>query len=123
MTNTTASTPVARAAVAEAVRIAADRSLRTTDTAQAAVQQSLDFANQINRDVFSLWTSAIETNLQASIEVQNAALASSQTLFDTSANLGKDALSRWVAVARQAQTATLNAYQSSTKLFGSLTHE
>jgi translation elongation factor EF-Ts len=129
MTNTTpstASTPVSRAAVDEAVRIAADSSRRATDNAQAAVaagQQFLDFANQINRDLFSLWTSAVETSLQATFETQNAALASSQSLFDTSAKINKDALNRWIDVARQSQATTLKAYQSSTKLFGSLTHE
>jgi len=124
MTNTTASTPVSRAAVDEAVRIAADSSRRTTDNAQAAVaagQQILDVANQISRDAFSLWTSAVQTNLETTFAAQNAALASSQTLFDTSAKLGKDTLTQWVEVTRQAQATTLKAYQSSTKLFGSLT--
>jgi hypothetical protein len=123
MTNTThstASTPTAHAAVDEAVRIAADNARRTTDTALAAVaagQQVLDFANQLNRDVFALWTSAVETSLRTTFAAQNAALASSQTALDTSANLSKDALSRWADVARQAQATTLKAYQSSTKLF------
>ena len=66
-------------------------------------------------------TSAIETGLQTTFEAQNAVLANSQTLFDTSAKLNKDALDQWVGVARQAQATTLKAYQSSTKLFGSLT--
>ncbi|GAC1330141.1 MAG: hypothetical protein NVSMB2_28880 [Chloroflexota bacterium] len=58
MANTnTASTTAASAAVDEAVRIAADSSRRTIDTAQATVaatQRYLDLASQINRDVFSL---------------------------------------------------------------------
>jgi len=55
--------------------------------------------------------------------VQNAALASSQTLFETSAKLSNDALRRWVEVARQAQATTLKTYQSTTKLLSSLTQE
>jgi len=126
MANTTAATPGARAAVDEAVRIAADSARRTTDTAQAAIvasQQILDFATQVNRDVFALWTSAVETSLQTTFAAQNAALASSQSLFDTSATLGKDTFSRWADVARQAQAKTLSAYQSATKLYGNLSRQ
>jgi hypothetical protein len=86
----------------------------TTNTASAA--------NQINRDLFSLWTTAAEASLHTTFEAQNAALASSQSLFETSTKLGNDAVSRMVDVARQAQATTLKTYQSSTKLLGSLTH-
>jgi hypothetical protein len=122
----TATTTAASAAVDEAVRIAADSSRRTIDTAQATLvagQRYLDFVNDINRDLLSLWTTAAETSLHTTFEVQNAALASSQALFETSAKLTNDALRRWVDVARQAQATTLKAYKSSTKLLGSLTQE
>jgi hypothetical protein len=122
----TATTTAASAAVDEAVRIAADSSRRSLDSAQATVaasQKYLDLASQINRDFFALWTTAAETSLHTTFEVQNAALASSQALFETSAKLTNDALRRWVDVARQAQATTLKAYKSSTKLLGSLTQE
>jgi|GraSoiStandDraft_41_1057321.scaffolds.fasta_scaffold658138_3 hypothetical protein len=122
----TATTTAASAAVDEAVRIAADNSRRTLDTAQATVaagQRYLDLASQINRDFFALWTTAAESGLHTTFDVQNAALASSQTLFETSAKLSNDALRRWVEVARQAQATTLKTYQSTTKLLGSLTQE
>jgi hypothetical protein len=122
----TATATAANAAVDEAVRIAADSSRRTLDSAQATVaasQRYLDLAGQINRDFFALWTTAAESSLQTTFEVQNAALASSQSLFETSAKLSTDALRRWVDVARQAQATTLKSYQSTTKLLGSLSHE
>ena len=59
----------------------------------------------------------------ASVEAQNAALASSQALLDTSTKLSQDVLSRWVDVARQAQATTLKTFHSSTKPLGGLTHE
>jgi hypothetical protein len=125
-TPNTAATNAASAVVDEAVRITADNSRRRTETAQAALgasQRYLDFANQVNRDVFSLWSSAAEASLQTTFEVQNAALVSSQALIETSTKLGKDALSRWADVARQAQATSFKTYQSSTKLPGSLTNE
>jgi hypothetical protein len=125
MANPNIATPTAAsAAVDEAVRIAADGSRRTLDTAQATVaasQRYLDLASQINRDFFSLWTTAAETSLQTAFEIQNAALTSGQALFETSTKLGTDALRRWVDVAREAQKTTLKSYQSTTKLVGSLT--
>ena len=129
MTNTipsTASTPVSRAAVDEAVRIAADSSRRTTDTAQAAIaagQQVLDFANQINRDVLSLWTTVVETSLKTTFDAQNAALTSSQTRI-RHVREGQQGRAQPLGRGRpQAQATTLKTYQSSTKLVGSLTHQ
>ena len=93
----TATTGAASAAVDEAVRIAAESSRRTVDTAQAAIaagRRSMDFANQANRDLFAVWTAAAEASLQTTFDVQNAALANSQALFETSASLSKDALNR-----------------------------
>lgn len=122
----TTSTHAAKAIVDEAVRITADNARRTTDTAQAALTTSrhyVDVANQINRDLFSLWTSVAEASLHTTFDLQNAALASSQALFETTANLRKDALSRWVELARQTQATALKTYQSSRDLLGSLTQE
>ena len=78
-TNTTSTTATTASAVDEAARIAADTSRRTLDTAQATVaagQRYLDLASQINRDFFALWTTAAESSLHTTFEVQNAALAS-----------------------------------------------
>ena len=96
---------------------------RLPSAAIAAGQRYLDVANQINRDLFSVWTHAAEGSLQTTFEAQNAALANSQTMLDTSAELGKDALSRWVDVVRQAQATSLKTFRSSTKLVCSVTHE
>ncbi len=124
-TNTT-STTAASAALDQAVRIAADTSRRTIDSTQATVaagQGYLDFASQINRDLFPVWTTAAEASLQTTFEVYNVALAGSQALFEASAKLSNDAFCRWVDVARQAQASILRSYQSTTKLLGSLTQE
>ena len=124
MANTNTPTPNAASAVIdEAVRITTVGSRRTSDAAQAASRKYLDFANQINRDLFSLWTTASETSLKTTFEAQNAALANSRALLDTSTRLSQDVLSRWADLARQAQATTLKTYQSSTRLLGGLTNE
>jgi|SRR5579859_1496659 len=89
--------------------------------AAVAGEQFVDCANQLNRDVFAMWTSAVETGLQATFEAQNTALASGQAWTETTTKLSTDALGRWAAVARQAQATTLKAYQSSTRLLDTLT--
>ena len=76
-------------------------------------------AQAIVDDFVALTTSAATASLKTTFELQNAALANSQTLFDQSASLAKDALSRWSDVARQAQAATLKTYQVGAQLLGS----
>lgn len=124
MANTSTATPhTASAVVDEAVRITAQGSRRTTENAQAALAASrryLDQANQMNRDLFALWTASAQASLQTSFDVQNAAFASGQAFLESSATISKDALLRWADVASQAQAATLKAYQSNAKLFENL---
>jgi hypothetical protein len=120
---TTAST-TASSAVDEAVRIAAEGSRRTTQTAQAAVQASrkyFDLGVQINRDLVDLWTTAANAGLEMAFEAQNVYLANTQTGIDSWASLSKDAYRRIADLTRQAQQVTLKSYEASNKLFQSLT--
>src|SRR5712691_7677178 len=111
MANPSTATPHAASAVVdEAVRITAEGSRRTTENAQAAVaagRRYFDQANQLNRDLFALWTASAEASLQTSFEVQNAAFASGQAFLESYASISKDAYRRWANVARQAQVATI----------------
>ena len=121
---TTATATAASTAVDEAVRIAAESSRRTTQSAQAAVQASrkyFDLGVQINRDLADLWTASADAGLQTAFDAQNAYLASAQTGIDTWTSLSKDAFNRWAALTRQAQSITLKSYEASNKLFQSLT--
>ena len=122
-TNHTPTTHAARAAVDDAVQIATANVHQTTAAAQAASQRYLDFVNQTNRDVLSLWTSVAEASLHTMFGVQNAALSSSQAAYNTSAKVTQDVISQWVGQARQAQATTLKTLQSSTKLLDRVSHE
>jgi len=121
MANPTTTTP--SAAVDEALRIANQNAGRTTGTAQAAVglgRTYLDQTAKANRDLFALWTASIEVGLKTAFEFQNAALAATQPMFDTSISLSKDAFSRQAELARRAQATTLKAYQDNARLAHSL---
>ena len=125
MPNPSTATPnSASAVVDEAVRVAAEGSRRTTESAQAALlagRKFFDQATQFNRDLFALWSSGADAAFQTAFDVQNAAFASAQAWLDSSASLSKDSLRRWAELTRQAQATTLKSYKSSAKLFDSLT--
>ena len=125
MANPTTVTQTSTSVVDEAVRIAADNSRRSTQSAQAALQAGrkyFDHASQVNRDLFALYTAGLDAGLQTFIEVQNAALTSGQTLLDTSAGLTRDAFRRWADLARQAQATTVKTYQANAKLLEGYTN-
>ena len=125
MANPTTVTQTSTSVVDEAVRIAADNSRRSTQSAQAALQAGrkyFDHASQVNRDLFALYTAGLDAGLQTFIEVQNAALTSGQTLLDTSTGLTRDAFRRWADLARQAQATTVKTYQANAKLLDGYTN-
>jgi len=124
MANPTTVTQTATSVVDEAVRIAADNSRRSTESAQAALQAGrkyFDHVAQVNRDLFALYTAGLEAGLQTIVDFQNAALSNSQTLLDTSAGLTRDAFRRWADLTRQAQTTTVKTYQANAKLLDGFT--
>jgi len=119
-TTTTAPQSAASSAVDEAIRIAADGSRRTAESAQAAVQATrtyFDQVNQVSAELFKIWASTADAALQSAFDYQNAAFANGQAGFETWAGLSKDGLRRWAELTRQTQATTLKAYQASLKLF------
>ena len=124
MANPTTVTQTATSVVDEAVRIAADNSRRSTESAQAALQAGrtyFDHVAKINRDLFALYTAGVDAGLQTFVDFQNATLTNSQALLDSSAGLTKDAFRRWADLARQAQTTTVKTFQANAKFFESVT--
>jgi hypothetical protein len=120
----TAAQTAATSVVDQAVRIAADNSRRSTESAQAALQAGrkyFEHVAEVNRDLFSLYTAGLDAGLETFVDYQNAALANTAVLFDTSANLTKDAFRRYTDLARQAQATTVKTYQGNAKLFDSFT--
>src|SRR5207248_8074392 len=96
---TPSTTPAAASAVVdEAVRITAQGSKRTTESAQAALQgfrTYLEQANQVNRELFALMSDTADAAFQTAFDAQNAAVAQTQTWFDSSLQLNKAAFTRY----------------------------
>src|SRR5579859_3680258 len=92
-TTTTAPQSAASSAVDEAIRIAADGSRRTAESARAAVQATrtyFDQVNQVSAELFKIWASTADAALQSAFDYQNAAFANGQAGFETWAGLSKD---------------------------------
>jgi hypothetical protein len=122
--NSATQTAASTAAVDEAVRVAAEASRRSTETAQAALQASrqyFDLGVKLNRDLVGLWSASAEANLQTAFDAQNAALVTGKSAIDSWTSLTNDAFRRWADLAREAQSVTLKSYQAGNKLFQSLT--
>jgi hypothetical protein len=115
----TATSTAASTVVNEAVRIAAEGSRRSTQSAQAALQAGRAYFEQtaqINRDLFALFTAGADAGMRTAFEVQNASLASASAWFDAYASLSKSAIARSADLARQAQATTLKTYQAGSQL-------
>jgi len=111
-----------QSAVDEAVRIAADGSRRTVESAQAAVQATrtyLDQVNQVSGELFKIWAATADAALQSAFDYQNAAFANGQAGFEIWTSSSKDGLRRWVELTHQTQATTRKAYQANLKLFES----
>jgi hypothetical protein len=121
MANPSTATPAAASAVDEAVRIAAEGSRRSTESAQAALQAGRRYFEQVNKLNRDLVTTSTEAALKTAFEVQNAAIASGQAWLESTASINKDALNRWADVTRQAQATGLKSYQDSAKYVESIT--
>jgi hypothetical protein len=124
MANPNTATQTAASVVDEAVRIAADNSRRSTESAQAALQAGrkyFDHVAQVNRDLFALYTAGLDVGVKTVVDYQNAVLANTQALFETSAGLSKDTLHRYTELAQQAQATTLKTFQANARFFESAT--
>jgi hypothetical protein len=111
----TAPSQAASAVVDEAVRIAAEGSRRTTESAQAALQATrgyLEQASQLNRDLFALFTAGAEASFQTTFQLQNANLASAEALFDSYVGISKTTFARATDFTRQAQETTLKTLKT-----------
>jgi hypothetical protein len=106
-----------------ATRTAAETSRRTLEGMQAATQAGrsyLEESSQWSRKLLDAWASGVEASLKAGFDVQNATLtarfAVGITVLDTATNSTRSASQQWVAVARQAQEATLDAFRSNVRM-------
>jgi hypothetical protein len=89
---------------------------RFAEEATSMARQTAERGLAVNRQLLNLWVAGTEANLKAAFELQNAALAAGNSLFAaTGANPAF--YEQWTTIVRQAQQATMDAWQAS-KRFG-----
>jgi hypothetical protein len=77
-------------------------------TARTYLEESIE----ANRKLFKAYAQGIEAALRGGFEVQNAALAAGMSFLDASTNSSRNVAQQWTEVAREAQQATLDAWQA-----------
>jgi hypothetical protein len=102
-------------AASEASRATSEASRRTLQSAQDATQTArtyLEESIEANRKLFNAFAQGIEAALRGSFEVQNAAFASGMSLLEASTNSSRNVAQQWTEATREAQQATLEAWQA-----------
>jgi hypothetical protein len=102
--------------VNEAVRATSEASRRTLQSAQDTMRTTrayLEESTEANRKLFNAYAQGVEAALKGGFEVQNAVLAAGMSFLDASSNSSRNVVQQWTEVTRQAQQATLEAWQAS----------
>jgi hypothetical protein len=105
-----------RETVNEAVRATSEASRRTLQSAQDTMRTTrayLEESTEANRKLFNAYAQGVEAALKGGFEVQNAVLAAGMSFLDASTNSSRNVVQQWTEIARQAQQATLEAWQAS----------
>jgi len=101
--------------VNDAMRAAAEASRSSMQSAREAANLSRDLFEQsvgASRKMFAVYTEAVTAGIQATFEVQNAALSAGLTLLETAGATERHTAAQFLDSARQSQEATLRAWQS-----------
>jgi hypothetical protein len=103
----------------EAIRATSEASRRTLqgaqDTMQTAQQTArtyLEESLEANRKLFNAYAQGVEAVLKGGFEVQNAIFAAGMSFLDASTNSSRNVVQQWTEAAREAQQATLDAWQA-----------
>jgi hypothetical protein len=102
-------------ATSEAIRATSEASRRTLQSAQDAMRTArtyLEESTEANRKLFNAYAQGVEAAIKGGFEVQNASFAAGMSFLDASANSSRDVAQQWTEVTRQAQQATLEAWQA-----------
>ena len=91
----------------------AETARRFTENAAEVARFSAGQGAKINRQVMDAWAASTDATLQATFELQNAAIAAGRTVLEATGNGNLALFQQWADVVRQAQQATLDAWQAS----------
>jgi hypothetical protein len=99
----------------EAIRATSEASRRTLQGAQDTMQTArtyLEESLEANRKLFNAYAQGIEAAIRGGFEVQNAIFAAGMSFLDASTNSSRNVVQQWTEAAREAQQATLDAWQA-----------
>ena len=102
-------------AASEAIRATSEASRRTLLSAQDAMRTTRTYmaeSTEANRKLFNAYVKGCEAAMRNTFEVQNAVFAAGMSFIDASAGSSRNVVQQWTEVARQAQQATLEMWQS-----------
>ena len=102
-------------AALEAIHATSEASRRTLESAQGVMrttQAYLQESTEANRKLFNAYAQGVEAAIKGGFEVQNAVLAAGLSFLDASANSSRNVVQQWTEIAREAQQATLEAWQA-----------
>jgi hypothetical protein len=103
-------------ATSEAMRATSEASRRTLQGAQDVMQTArtyLERSTEANRKLFDAYAQGVEATIKGGFEVQNAIFAAGMSFLDASVNSSRNMAQQWTEIAREAQQATLDAWQTS----------
>jgi hypothetical protein len=92
-----------------------EMSRRYVEEATSMARQTAERSLALNRQLLNLWVAGAEANLKAAFELQNAAISTGQSLF-AATGTNPAFYEQWSAMVRQAQQATLEAWQASKRI-------
>src|SRR5919201_290638 len=102
-------------AASEAIRATSEASRRTLLSAQDAMRTTRAYlaeSTEANRKLYNACARGVEAALKGGFEVQNAMFAAGMSFLDASTNSSRNVVQQWTEIARQAQQATLEMWQS-----------
>jgi len=102
-------------AASEAIRATSEASRRTLLGAQDAMRTTRTYmaeSTEANRKLFNAYVKGCEAAMRNTFEVQNAVFAAGMSFIDASAGSSRNVVQQWTEATRQAQQATLEAWQA-----------
>ena len=96
----------------EAATEASRRTLLSAQDAMRTTRTYLEESTEANRKLVHAYARGVEAAIKGSFEVQNAVFAAGMSFLDASTNSSRNVVQQWTEVARQAQQATLDMWQS-----------
>jgi len=89
---------------------------RLAEETTAAALQTAERSMAMSRQFVEVWVASTEATLKVAFDLQNTAIAAGRSLIEATGNSNQVVFQQWMDMVRQAQTATLSAWQASQRI-------